>query len=170
MKMDLRWGYINVRIKKGNEWKAAFSMPEGLFKPTVIFFGLTNSPATFQAMMNDLLRDLVVEEKVAVFIDDVMIATETEEGHDEIVEEVLRRLEENNLFVKPEKCVWKVREVGFLEVIIGENGVRMEKKKVQGVIEWPVLRNMKDVQKFLGAKKLLQMVCERFCDNSKAFV
>ena len=95
--------------------------------------------------MNDLLRDLVVEEKVAVFIDDVMIVTETEEGHDEIVEEVLRRLEENDLFVKPEKCVWKIREVGFLGVIIGEDGVRMEKKKVQGVIEWPVPRSIKDV-------------------------
>jgi len=56
-------------------------------------------------MMNDLLRDLMVEEKVAVFIDDVMIATEIEEGHNKIVEEVLRRLEENNLFVKPEKCM-----------------------------------------------------------------
>ena len=85
--------------------------------------------------MNDLLRDLVVEEKVAVFIDNMMIATETEEGHDEIVEKVLRRLEENNLFVKPEKYVWKVREVGFLGVIIGEDRVRMEKEKVQGVIE-----------------------------------
>ena len=104
-KMDLRWGYNNVRIKEGDEWKAAFSTPEGSFEPTVMFFGLTNSPATFQAMMNDLLRDLVVEEKVTVFIDDVIIATETEEGHDEIVEEVLRRLEENDLFVKPEKCV-----------------------------------------------------------------
>ena len=71
----------------------------------VMFFGLTNSPAMFQAMMNDLLRDLVVEEKVAVFIDDVMVATETEEGHNEIVEEILRRLEENDLFVKLEKCV-----------------------------------------------------------------
>ena len=71
----------------------------------VMFFVLTNSPATFQAMMNDLLRDLVVEEKVAVFIDDMMIAMETEEGHDKIVEEVLRRLEENDLFVKPEKYV-----------------------------------------------------------------
>jgi len=81
-------------------------------------------------MINDLLRDLVVEEKVAVFIDDVMIATETEEGHDEIVEEVLRKLEENDLFVKPEKCMWKVREVGFLGVIIGEDGVGMEKEKV----------------------------------------
>ena len=85
--------------------------------------------------MNDLLRDLVVEEKVAVFIDDVMVVMETEKGHDKIVEEVLRRLEENDLFVKPEKCIWKVREVGFLGVIIGEDGVRMEKKKVQRVIE-----------------------------------
>ena len=80
-------------------------MPEGSFEPMVMFFGLTNSPAIFQAMINDLLRDLVVEEKVTVFINDVMIATETEEGHNEIVEEVLRRLEENDLFVKPEKCV-----------------------------------------------------------------
>jgi len=80
-------------------------MPERSFEPTVMFFRLTNSPVTFQAMMNDLLRDLVMEEKIAVFIDNVMIATETEEGHDEIVEEVLRRLEENNLFVKLEKCV-----------------------------------------------------------------
>jgi len=74
-----------VRIKEGDEWKAAFSTPEGSFEPTVMFFGLTNSPATFQAMMNDLLRDLVVEEKIAVFIDDVMVVTETEEEHDEIV-------------------------------------------------------------------------------------
>jgi len=69
-----------------------FSTPEGSFEPMVMFFGLTNSPAMFQAMMNDSLRDLVVEEKVAVFIDDIMVATETKEGYDEIVEEVLRRL------------------------------------------------------------------------------
>jgi len=124
-------------------------MPEGSFEPIVMFFGLTNSPAIFQAMMNNLLRDLVVEEKVAVFIDDVMIATETEKGYDDIVEEVLKRLEENNLFVKPEKYVWKVREVGFLGVIIGEDRVRMEKEKVQGVIEWLVPKSVKDVQKFL---------------------
>jgi len=80
-------------------------MPEGSFEPKVMFFGLTNSPAMFQAMMNDLLRDLVVEEKIAVFIDNVMIAMKMEEEHDEIVEEVLRRLEENDLFVKLEKCV-----------------------------------------------------------------
>ena len=105
-------------------------MPEGLFEPTVMFFGLTNSPVTFQAIMNNLLRDLVVEEKIAVFIDNMIVVIETEKGHDEIVEEVLKRLEKNDLFVKPEKCVWKVREVGFLGVIIREDGVRMEKEKV----------------------------------------
>ncbi len=94
-----------MRIKEEDEWKAVFSMPEGSFEPTVMFFGLTNSPAMFQTMMNDLLRDLVVEEKVVVFIDDVMVAMETEEGYDEIVKEVLRRLKENDLFVKLEKCV-----------------------------------------------------------------
>ena len=104
-KMDLRWGYNNVRIKEGEKWKAAFTMHVRLFEPVVMFFGMTNSPATFQAMMNEILRDLINEGKVAAFVDDVLVGTETEEEHNEIVEEVLRRLEENDLYVKPEKCV-----------------------------------------------------------------
>ena len=156
-----------MRIKERDEWKAVFSMPEELFEPTVIFFRLTNLPATFQAMMNDLLRDLVVEEKVAVFIDDVIIAMETEEGHDEIVEEVLRRLEENDLFVKPKKYMWKVKEVGFLGVIIGENGVRMEKEKIQGVVEWPVPKSVKDVQKFLGLANYYKQFVKDFAKIAK---
>jgi len=79
-------------------------MPEGSFEPTVMFFGLTNLPATFQAMMNELLRDLINTGKVAAFIDDIIIGTETKERHDELVAEVIRRLEENNLYVKLEKC------------------------------------------------------------------
>jgi len=85
-----------------------FTTPEESFEPTVMFFGLTNSPVTFQAMMNELLRDLINTGKVAAFIDDVIVETETEDGHDEIVGEVIRRLEENDLYVKPEKCKWKV--------------------------------------------------------------
>ena len=166
-KMDLCWEYNNVRIKEGDEWKAVFSMSEGSFEPMVMFFRLTNSPAMFQAMMNNLLRDLVVEEKVAVFIDDVMIATETEEGHDEIVEEVLRRLEKNDLFLKPEKCMWKVKEVGFLGVIIGEDRVRMEKEKVQEVIEWPVPRSVKDVQKFLELANYYKQFVKDFAKIAK---
>jgi len=120
------------------------------YKPTVMYFGLTNSPATFQTMMNNLFRDLINQGDTATFIDDILVATDTEEGHDELVEEVLKRLEENDLFVKLKKCKWKVREVEFLGVIISPKGVEMQKEKVERVLNWPVPRNVKEVQKFLG--------------------
>ena len=128
----------------------AFTTPKGSFEPTVMFFGLTNSPATFQAMMNKLLRDLINTGKVAAFIDDVIVGMETEEGHDELVAEIIKRLEENNLYVKPEKCKWKVREVRFLGVVIGLEGIRMKEEKVKDVLDWPTPKCVKDVQKFLG--------------------
>ena len=162
MKMDLRWGYNNIRIKEGDKWKAAFTTPEGSFEPTMMFFGLTNSPATFQAMMNKLLRDLINTEKVAVFIDDVIVGTESEEGHDELVAEVIKRLEENELYVKPEKYKWKVREVEFLGVVIGPEGIKMEKEKVKGVLEWPTPKEVKDVQKFLGLANYYRRFIEGF--------
>jgi len=73
-----------------------------------MFFGMTNSPATFQVMMNEILRDLINKGKVTTFVDDVLVGTETEERHNEIVKEILKRLKENDLYIKPEKCVWKV--------------------------------------------------------------
>ena len=121
----------------------------GSFKPTVMFFGMTNSPATFQAIMNEILRDLINKGKVTAFVDDVLVGTEMEEGHDKIVEEILRRLEENDLYVKLEKCMWKAREIGFLGVVIGPNGIEMEKEKVDEVLSWPELKNVKDIRKFL---------------------
>jgi len=160
--MDLRWGYNNVRIKEEDEWKATFTMPEELFKPTIMFFGLTNSPATFQAMMNKLLRDLINIEKVVVFINDVIVGTETEEGHDELVAEVIKRLEENDLYVKLEKCKWKVKEVEFLGVVIGPEEIKMEKEKVKGVLEWPTLKCVKDIQKFLGLANYYRQFIEGF--------
>ena len=119
-------------------------------EPTVMFFGMTNLPATFQEMMNEILRDLINEGKVAAFVDDVLVGTETEEGHDEIVEEILRRLEENNLYIKLKKCVWKARKIGFLGVVIGPNGIEMEAKKVDRVLSWLQSKNVKDIRKFLG--------------------
>jgi len=150
-KMDLRWGYNNVRIKEGDKWKVAFTTPEGSFEPIVMFFGLTNLPAMFQILMNELLRDLINTGKVAAFIDDVIVGMEMEKNrHDEIVAEIIKRLEESDLYVKLEKCKWKVWEVGFLEVVIGPEGIKIEKEKVQGVLEWPIPKRTKDVQKFLG--------------------
>jgi len=89
-KMDLWWGYNNVRIKEGDEWKVAFTTHVGSYESVVMFFGITNSPATFQSMINKILRDMINEGKVAVFMDDVLVGIETEEGHDNIVEEVLK--------------------------------------------------------------------------------
>jgi len=139
-----------VRIKEGDEWKGTFTMHVGSFEPTVMFFGITNSPAIFQAMINKILRDMINEEKVAVFVDDVLVRTETEKGYDKIVEEVLRRLEENDLYIKLEKCVWKVKKIGFLGVVIGPSRIEMEKEKVDRVLSWPEPRNVKDIRKFLG--------------------
>jgi len=114
--------------------KTVFTTYIGAYKPTIIYFGLTNSPATFQTMMNNLFWDLINQGDTTTFIDDILVAINTEEGHDELVKEVLRRLEENNLFVKPEKYRWKVREVEFLGVVIGLKGVEMQKEKMKGVL------------------------------------
>ena len=95
----------------------------GSFQPIVMFFEMTNLPAIFQVMMNEILRDLINEGKVTIFVDDVLVETETEKGHDEIMKEILRRLKENDLYVKPEKYMQKVKKIGFLEVVIGPNGI-----------------------------------------------
>ena len=101
-------------------------------------------------MINEILRDLINEGKVVAFVNDVLVETEMEEEHDEIMKEILRRLEEIDLYIKPEKYVWKARKIGFLGVIIGPNGIEMEAEKVDGVLSWPQPKNMKDVRKFLG--------------------
>ena len=151
-----------MRIKEGDEWKAVFMIPEGSFEPMVIFFGLTNSLATFQAIMNKLLRDLINTGKVATFIDDVIVGMETEEGHDKIVAEVIRRMEENDLYIKLEKYRWKVRKVEFLGVVIGLEGIKMEEGKVKGVLEWPTSKCVKDMQKFLGLANYYYQFIEGF--------
>ena len=115
-----------------------------------MYFGLTNFPAIFQTMMNNLFWDLINQGDTATFIDDILVATDTEEGHNKLVEEVLKRLEKNNLFVKPEKCKQKVREVKFLGVVIGPREVEIQREKVEGVLSQPAPRNVKEVQKFLG--------------------
>ena len=141
-KIDLQWRFNNVRIKEGDEWKEAFTAHVGSFEPTVMFFGMTNSPATFQVMMNEILRDMINEGKVMAFVDNVLVGKETEE--------VLNRLEENDLYVKPEKCMQKVQKIGFLGIIIEPNGIEMEKEKIDRMLSWPEPKNVKDVRKFLG--------------------
>jgi len=97
----------------------------GVYEPTVMFFGLINLLATFQVMMNDILRDLINTGEITAFMDNVLVGTEEKKRHDEIVEKVLRRIEKNDLYVKPKKCVWKVREIDFLGLVIGSEGIKI---------------------------------------------
>ena len=127
-----------------------FTTHLGVYEPTVMFFGLTNSPATFQVIINDILRDLINTGEVAAFMDNVLVETEDEKQHDKIVEEVLKRMEENDLYIKPEKYIWKVREINFLGLIIGSGEIKMQEEKVAGVLEWPRPKTVKEMQKFLG--------------------
>ena len=149
MKLDLRWGYNNVRIKEGDKWKTAFTMHIRAYEPMVMYFGLTNFLATFQMIMNNLFYDMINQGNTATFINNIILATEIEEGHDEIMEEVLKQLKQNDLFVKPEKYQQKVKEVEFLEVVIGPKKVEMQKEKVEGILNWPAPKNIKEMQKFL---------------------
>jgi len=110
-----------------------------------MYFGLTNSLATFQAMMNDILRDLIDKEKATVYINDILVGTNSEQGHEELVEEILRRMEENNLYIKPEECTWKAREIDFLGLVMGANRIKMQKEKVMGILDWPTPRYIKDI-------------------------
>jgi hypothetical protein len=148
-KMDLKNGYHLIRIKEGDEWKTAFRCRYGLYEFLVMPFGLTNAPATFQDMMNHIFRDML-DQGVIAYIDDVLIYAETEEKHDELVKEVLKRLEENGLVISLEKCVWAKNKVEFLGYIISEDGIEMAKDKVETVLVWETPKSLKETQAFLG--------------------
>jgi hypothetical protein len=149
-KFDVRWGYHNVRIKEGDEWKAAFATNTGLYEPLVMLFGLTNSPATFQALMNSIFADLIAEGKVAVYLDDILIFSATIEEHRQVVQEVLKRLEQYDLYLRPEKCEFEQQEIEYLGLIIGGSEVKMDPSKVAAVKDWKTPTNLREVRGFIG--------------------
>ena len=111
-KLDICWGYNNIRMRDGNQWKAAFKTNCGLFEPMVMFFGLTNAPATFQSMMNHLFRELIDKGYVTIYMDDILIHTPNDTAlHRRVVNDVLRILAVNNLYLKPQKCQFEQTEV-----------------------------------------------------------
>jgi len=150
-KFDVRWGYNNVRIRRGDEWKAAFITNEGLFEPTVMFFGLTNSPATFQMMMNAIFQEEIHEGWLIVYMDDMLIATDDNVTyHRKCVHRVLDKLAHFDLFLKPEKCVFEQKRIEFLGVILQHGTIHMDPTKTQGVADWPQPTTVTDVRSFLG--------------------
>jgi Reverse transcriptase (RNA-dependent DNA polymerase) len=149
-KLDLRWGFNNVQIREGDEWKAVFHTNRVLFGPQVMISGLTNSPTTFQTMMNDIFVDMIVEGVVCVYLDDILIFTRTLAEHRRVVRSVLECLREYKRYLRPEKCKFKRTRIEYLGVIVSEGAVEMDPVKVSGVSEWPIPKNRKEVQSFAG--------------------
>ena len=158
-KSDIQWGYNNIHIKSEDEWKAAFLTPEGLFEPTVIFFGLINSLATFQMMMNTIFWRQVMLGWFSIFMDDSIIHTkqwpdESKEQHItwycHYVNEIFNILAENNLYIKPEKCAFEQEEIEYLGIIVGKGQLHMDPKKLHAVLNYPMPQNITDIRVFLS--------------------
>ena len=149
-KLDIQWGLNNVRMKEGDEWKAVFQTNHGLFEPLVMFFGLTNSLAMFQTMMDKIFEELIIEGTIVVYLDDILIFTNTLEQHQKVTHQVLHLLCKHDLFLK-----LKQTEVE----IISHNSVKIDpvKFKVTGVIEWPAPTTGSAV--IFGASLIMCILC-----------
>ena len=154
-KFDNRWGYNNVRIKEGDKHKAVFKTKYGLYEPGVMFFRLTNSPATFKAMMDHLLQpwaDKWEQEGVmgSWYMDNVLIASCNKKVHQQATHELLEIFALNDLYLKPEKCIWEQPSVDYLGLILEEGVTCMDPAKVVGIANWPTPKTVKQVWSFLG--------------------
>ncbi|QRW20576.1 Transposon Tf2-12 polyprotein [Rhizoctonia solani] len=148
-KFDIKAGYNLVQIKEGNEWKTAFKTKYRLFEYLVMPFGLTNAPAAFQDMMNEIFRDLL-DVYVIIYLDDILVFSLNKKDHEAHVQEVLKRLQDNNLFCNIEKCHFHVKRIDYLGFIILELGIEVDQSKVTDAMNWSTPKNVKNIQEFLG--------------------
>jgi hypothetical protein len=161
-KFDVCWSYHNVRIRRGNEWKAAFVINQGLFEPKVMFFGLTNLSATFQLLINSIFADLITQDKVAVYLDNILIWSSTLEEHCKIVHEVLYRLQTHDLYLHPKKCEFKQAKVDYLGLVISHGKVSIDPVKIEAIVNWPVSESLKEVRSFIGFGNFYQYFIKDF--------
>ncbi|QRW21225.1 Retrotransposable element Tf2 protein [Rhizoctonia solani] len=148
-KFDLKAGYNLVQIKEGDKWKTAFKTKYGLFEYLVMPFGLTNAPAVFQDMMNEIFRDLL-DVYVIIYLDNILVFSSNERDHKAHVREVLKRLQDNDLFCNIKKCHFHVKKIDYLGFIISESGIEVDQSKVTDAMDWSTPKNVKNVQEFLG--------------------
>src|ERR1700720_4881341 len=123
-----------------------------------MFFRLTNSPVTFQAMMNNMFRELISEGKIVVYLDNIHIFSQTLDEHRVIVKRVLQILRENKLYLKAEKCEFEKEEIRFLGIIIGYGRMCMDPEKVKAVAEWPEPKNKKTIAEIVGVRQFLPVI------------
>jgi hypothetical protein len=166
--MDVRAGYNNIRIREGDEYKAAFKTNMGLFENTVMPFGLRNAPSVFQCMMNTQFVDIIATGQVIIYMDNILIATrDNKEEHRKIVHQVLGRLVELDLYLKPAKCTFETKKIEFQGVILENGTVTMDPVKVTGVEEWKEPKTVKDIRKFLGFCNFYQHFIRGFSQIAK---
>ena len=149
-KLDVRWGYNDIRIRKGDEWKAAFKTNKGLFRPMVMFFGMCNSPATFQSMMDNIFITMIEGKLVIVYMDDILVFAGTKEELTQITKMILEKLRENDLFLKAKKCKFYKTKIEYLGMIIEEGRISIDPVKLGGIRDWPTPTMVKQVRSFLG--------------------
>lgn len=147
--LDLKSAYNLIRVKEGDEWKTAFRTSMGHFEYLVMPMGLTNAPATFQRMINNVLRQYL-DIFVVVYLDDILVFSKTLEEHKHHVHKVLTTLQDAKLLVEPEKTKFHAQEVTFLGHIIRPGEIAMEPKKISAIKDWPIPKDVKQVQGFIG--------------------
>ena len=163
--LDLKNAFNLIRIKDGDEWKTAFRTHLGLFEYTVMPFGLTNAPATFQAFIQDTLRDLL-DITCVVYIDDILIFSKNQADHDVHVQQVLERLQAAGLYANAKKCEFDKSQVEYLGYLVGADGIKMNPKKLATVSDWPVPRTLRDVQAFLGFTNFYRRFIDRYAEKA----
>jgi hypothetical protein len=149
-KLDIIWRYNNVWIKEGDEWKVAFLTNQGLFEPTVMFFGMSNSPTTFSRMMTTIFREMIQEGTLVNYMDDFAIPGKMKQELEERTVQFLTIADKHNLYFKRSKCEFDVEKISILGTVIGNREVRMEEEKIEVIKNWKVPANVKGVESFLG--------------------
>jgi len=149
-KLDVRWGYNNIHIREGDEYKTAFKTPLGLFESRIMTFGLCNTPATFQTFMDTQFANFLATGKVVIYLDDILIMATTIVELVKLTHSILQRLLDLDLYLQPEKCSFNQTSVEYLGLIISEGELRMDPVKLMAVSNWPTPKTMKEVQKWLG--------------------
>jgi hypothetical protein len=147
--LDLYRVYHLLHNNKDDEWKTAFRTRYGHVEWTVMPFGLANAPATFQAFINDIFGDLL-DLGVLFYLDNILVYATNQQEHDALLFKVLKRLQDKELYCTLSKCIFSVNLVNWLGHIVSKDRIEMDPTKEDSIKSWPVLRNVKDLQQFLG--------------------